>query len=149
MRQRTLGEEGFEKFRKPTRREQFLEEMDQIIPWRDLCKVIKPFYPKPKGPGRRPLGLERMLRSAREDLDACSAALSAADLPEAAAALGAAGGAVLRNASIMALKARSISGLPASTSRLALPSRNRPAKSGAYSAIASTSAITCSRPART
>ena len=62
MRQRTLADEGFEKFRKPTRREQFLEEMDQIIPWRDLCKVIKPFYPKPKGAGRPPVGLERMLR---------------------------------------------------------------------------------------
>ncbi len=43
MRQRTLADEGFEKFRKPSRREQFLDEMDQIIPWRDLCKVIKPF----------------------------------------------------------------------------------------------------------
>ena len=62
MRQRTLAEEGFEKFRKPTRREQFLNEMDQIIPWRDLCKVIKPFYPKPKAAGRPPVGLERMLR---------------------------------------------------------------------------------------
>ena len=54
MRQRTLAEEGFEKFRKPTRREQFLDEMDQIIPWRELCKVIKPFYPKPEGAGREP-----------------------------------------------------------------------------------------------
>ena len=62
MRQKTLADEGFEKFRKPTRREQFLNEMDQIIPWRDLCKVIKPFYPKPKGAGRPPVGLERMLR---------------------------------------------------------------------------------------
>jgi IS5 family transposase len=62
MRQRTLADEGFEKFRKPTRREQFLDEMDQIIPWRELCKVIKPFYPKPKGAGRPPVGLERMLR---------------------------------------------------------------------------------------
>lgn len=62
MRQRTLADEGFEKFRKPTRREQFLEEMDQIIPWGKLCKVIKPFYPVPKGAGRPPVGLERMLR---------------------------------------------------------------------------------------
>ena len=62
MRQRTLADEGFEKFRKPTRRELFLDEMDQIIPWRDLCKVIKPFYAKPKGAGRPPVGLERMLR---------------------------------------------------------------------------------------
>lgn len=36
--------------------------MDEIIPWRNLCKVIKPFYPKPKGAGRPPVGLERMLR---------------------------------------------------------------------------------------
>jgi len=62
MRQRTLAEEGFEKYRKPTRREQFLDEMNRIIPWCDLCKVIKPFYPKPKGAGRPPVGLERMLR---------------------------------------------------------------------------------------
>jgi len=62
MRQQTLAEEGFERFRKPTRRDQFLAEMEQIIPWRDLCKVIKPFYPKPKGAGRPPIGLERMLR---------------------------------------------------------------------------------------
>jgi IS5 family transposase len=36
--------------------------MEAVIPWWDLCKVIKPFYPKPKGAGRRPVGLERMLR---------------------------------------------------------------------------------------
>jgi len=64
MRQRTLADNGFERFRKRTRRETFLLEMDQIIPWRDLCKVIKPFYPKVKrkGAGRPPVGLERMLR---------------------------------------------------------------------------------------
>jgi len=62
MRQHILADAGFEKYRKPSRREQFLNEMDHVIPWRDLCKVIKPFYPKPKGAGRRPVGLERMLR---------------------------------------------------------------------------------------
>jgi len=62
MRQQTLADEGFERFRKPTRRDQFLAEMEEIIPWRDLCKVIKPFYPQPKGAGRPPVGLERMLR---------------------------------------------------------------------------------------
>jgi IS5 family transposase len=62
MRQKTLADEGFERFRKPTRREQFLNEMDQIVPWRELCDVIEPFYPKPKGAGRPPVGLERMLR---------------------------------------------------------------------------------------
>jgi len=64
MRQQTLGNNGFERFRKQTRREMFLLEMDEIVPWRDLCKVIKPFYPKVKrkGAGRPPVGLERMLR---------------------------------------------------------------------------------------
>ena len=58
MRQQTLAGNGFERFRKQTRRETFLLEMDQIIPWRDLCKVIKPFYPKlkRKGAGRPPAG---------------------------------------------------------------------------------------------
>jgi len=36
--------------------------MDQVIPWKVLSKVIKPYYPKPKGAGRRPIGIERMLR---------------------------------------------------------------------------------------
>ena len=64
MRQQTLADNGFERFRKRTRRERFLLEMDQIIPWCDLCKVIKPFYPKVKrkGAGRPAVGLERMLR---------------------------------------------------------------------------------------
>ena len=62
MRQQTLADNGFERFRKRTRRETFLLEMDQIIPWRDLCKVIKPFYPRRKGAGRPTIGLERMLR---------------------------------------------------------------------------------------
>ncbi len=62
MRQQTLAEEGFEKYRKLTRREQFLNEMDQIIPWAELSAVIEPFYPKGKGRGRPPVGVERMLR---------------------------------------------------------------------------------------
>lgn len=62
MRQKTLAEEGFEKYRKPTRREQFLTDMDQVIPWRELCDAIEPFYPRPEGAGRRPVGIDRMLR---------------------------------------------------------------------------------------
>ncbi len=61
MRQTTLAEEGFERFRKPTRREKFLEEMDQIVPWKRLFKAIKPCYPKGQG-GRPPIGIDRMLR---------------------------------------------------------------------------------------
>jgi len=62
MRQKTFADEGFEKHRKVTRREKFLAEMDQIIPWAELSATIEPFYPKPKGAGRRPIGIERMLR---------------------------------------------------------------------------------------
>ncbi len=61
-RQGTLAEEGFERYRKPTRREIFLDEMDQIIPWSELTAVIEPFYPAGKGAGRPPIGIERMLR---------------------------------------------------------------------------------------
>ena len=52
----------FEKFRKNTRKERFLNDMESIIPWRELSAVIEPFYPNPKGAGRRPVGIERMLR---------------------------------------------------------------------------------------
>ena len=61
MRQLTLATAGFEKYRKQTRRAAFLAEMEQVVPWRELCAVIEPFYPK-AGNGRRPIGLERMLR---------------------------------------------------------------------------------------
>jgi IS5 family transposase len=47
--------------RKKTRREVFLEEMDQVIPWAALVKLIEPFYPV-AGQGRRPYPLESMLR---------------------------------------------------------------------------------------
>lgn len=46
---------------KKTRREQFLGEMNQIIPWKVLIELIEPYYPK-AGRGRQPLGLEKMLR---------------------------------------------------------------------------------------
>lgn len=61
--QGTLAETGFEAYRKATRRDVFLGEMDRVIPWAELCAVIEPHYPKePEGPGRPPVGLERMLR---------------------------------------------------------------------------------------
>ena len=62
MRQQTLSDEGFEKYRKLTSREQFFDEMEQIIPWAALSEVIEPFYPKGKGAGRPPIGVECMLR---------------------------------------------------------------------------------------
>jgi IS5 family transposase len=52
---------GFERYRKPTRRDEFLQTMEAIVPWTALCAVIEPYYPKGVG-GRPPIGLERMLR---------------------------------------------------------------------------------------
>ena len=62
MKQNSFALDGFEKYRKKTRKEIFLEEMDQIIPWKELTEAIERYYPNPKGAGRRPVGLERMLR---------------------------------------------------------------------------------------
>ena len=62
MRQQSFAGGSFEKYRKTTRKEQFLNDMDRIIPWKELTALIEPFYPKPKRAGRRPIGLERMLR---------------------------------------------------------------------------------------
>ena len=49
--------------KKVTRREQFLAEMDAVVPWTRLLALIAPLYPKvgPKG-GRPPMPLETMLR---------------------------------------------------------------------------------------
>jgi len=52
---------GFERYTKKTRRAQFLEEMEQVVPWAKLCALIEPHYPKVSG-GRPPVGVERMLR---------------------------------------------------------------------------------------
>src|SRR5439155_199861 len=52
---------GFEQYTRKTRRAIFLEEMEQVVPWGGLCALVAPHYPKP-GKGRRPVGVERMLR---------------------------------------------------------------------------------------
>ena len=52
---------GFEQHTKKTRRAIFLEEMEQVVRWRELCALVEPIYPKP-GNGRPPVGVERMLR---------------------------------------------------------------------------------------
>ena len=61
--QLTLAVNEFERYRKPTRREKFLAEMNVVLPWAELVAVIEPFYPKATHAGGRPaVGLERMLR---------------------------------------------------------------------------------------
>ena len=48
--------------RKKTRREIFLAEMEQVVPWNALLKLIGPHYPKMGRPGRQPYPLATMLR---------------------------------------------------------------------------------------
>jgi IS5 family transposase len=61
MKQQTLA--AFEQYGKPTRRAKFLADMEQILPWAELLRVIEPFYPKvSEAGGRPPIPLERMLR---------------------------------------------------------------------------------------
>lgn len=61
MSQRTFAALAYANKKKKTRREKFLEEMEQVVPWVELRKVVKRHYPK-AGQGRPPLGLEKMLR---------------------------------------------------------------------------------------
>lgn len=66
MKQQTLAmaaDQGseFELYRRPTKRDVFLQTMNEIVPWEQLCDVIRPHYPTGEG-GRPPKGLERMLR---------------------------------------------------------------------------------------
>ena len=49
MRQQlTLAAVNFDKHNKQTRRAKFLAEMDQVVPWCELCAIIEPYYPKTK-----------------------------------------------------------------------------------------------------
>jgi len=59
--QRTFASIAWSQKGKVTRREQFLAEMNAVIPWQRLLARIEPHYPK-AGNGRQPLGLEKMLR---------------------------------------------------------------------------------------
>ena len=52
---------GLETKRKRTRRDEFLDTMEPIVPWAELCALVEPHDPK-RGNGRPPIRLERMLR---------------------------------------------------------------------------------------
>src|SRR6267378_2937725 len=63
MRQQTLAAQaGFEKYGRKSRRELFLDEMEQVVPWSGLQSLVEPHYAK-AGNGRRPVGLGIMLRT--------------------------------------------------------------------------------------
>jgi IS5 family transposase len=52
---------AYENKKKTTRREKFLEEMNQVIPWEELLQIVNKYYPV-AGNGRQPMPMERMLR---------------------------------------------------------------------------------------
>jgi transposase, IS5 family len=61
VKQKALTSLAYEKKEKTTKRQRFLAEMDQIVPWAKLLKLIEPVYPK-RGNGRATMPLEQMLR---------------------------------------------------------------------------------------
>jgi transposase, IS5 family len=63
MKQMSLGESGFERKTKRTRKREFLDEMNLVVPWGELVSLIAPHAPAPgaKG-GRPPFAVETMLR---------------------------------------------------------------------------------------
>ncbi|MBN4173883.1 hypothetical protein GSU75_01084 [Pseudomonas savastanoi pv. phaseolicola] len=52
MKQMTFADAEYAGKRKQTRKELFLIEMDQVVPWKGLIALIEPYYPK--GEGGRP-----------------------------------------------------------------------------------------------
>lgn len=59
--QMTLSDIEYGNRKRKTRREEFLEMMDKIIPWKAFKEMIEPYYPKGER-GRPPIGIETMLR---------------------------------------------------------------------------------------
>ena len=53
---------SFEKFRKKTRKKRLQDDIEAIIPWKERCEAIDPFYRNPRRAGRRPIGIDRILR---------------------------------------------------------------------------------------
>ena len=61
MRQGSFSQAEYAGKKKQTRRDRFLGEMEQVVPWARLVERLRPLYPKGER-GRPPIGLERMLR---------------------------------------------------------------------------------------
>ena len=59
--QTTFSDIEYEKRKRVSRREIFLQKMDVLVPWAELEVLIKPYYYRGKR-GRPPRGIELMLR---------------------------------------------------------------------------------------
>lgn len=61
MKRQSFTEIEYENRKRRTKQDKFLERMDRLIPWRERCALLEPYYPS----GRRgwpPRGVEVMLR---------------------------------------------------------------------------------------
>jgi IS5 family transposase len=61
MKQQSLAIAGFELSTKRTRKREFLDEMNLVVPWADLVSLVQPHAPAGKT-GRPPFAVETMLR---------------------------------------------------------------------------------------
>ena len=61
MGQMTFGDYEYSNRKRITKREEFLDMMDEIIPWDEWVEFVKPYYPSGKR-GRPTKGIEKMLR---------------------------------------------------------------------------------------
>ena len=61
MKQTSLGSSAFDLSPKRTRKREFLDKMNRVVPWADLTMLIEPHYPKGKT-GRPPFEVPTMLR---------------------------------------------------------------------------------------
>lgn len=61
MNQLSLTDAEYSQRKRITKREKFLQAMDDSIPWDKWVRLIQPYYPKGKR-GRPPQGIEKMLR---------------------------------------------------------------------------------------
>jgi IS5 family transposase len=62
MSQRSFASAEYALKKKRTRREQFLADMERVVPWARLIALIEPLYPTSGRVGRQPIGVPRMLR---------------------------------------------------------------------------------------
>jgi IS5 family transposase len=51
MEQMNLGESGFERKTKRTRKREFLDEVNLVVPWAELVSLIAPHAPAPGAKG--------------------------------------------------------------------------------------------------
>ena len=61
MSQMTFSDFEYSNRKKKTKREEFLDVMEEVIPWDEWVGIIKPYYPSGKR-GRPTKGIEKMLR---------------------------------------------------------------------------------------